>query len=264
MAKPSIESLVRKTSRLLEDATLPGRQALAEVFLNPLSEIGRVGLMGGAVRDLAFMSVKEFSSDLDFVVEVERRERFDAFVESHSLIRNSFGGYRLMLPGLNVDFWEAGQTWAGRQGLRKVATLEDVLNTTFFNIDALIFVVGEHRVIEREGTLESIEQRLLGINLKENPNPIGATVRTLRRMHQFELFLDNELAEFVADSIDANGWDCLVQRDFLAYPARPFLHAIFVNAPRHGKDFLEMIAEHENALPSAQQLEFWDSAKMRA
>lgn len=264
MTKPNSELLAKKAKRLLADDTLPGRRALANEFLAPFSEIGRLALMGGAVRDLAFMPVSEFNSDLDFVVEVEDRDLFDTFVRTHSLLRNSFGGYRLRLQSLNVDFWDVAQTWAGVRGLRNVETLEDVLETTFFNIDALMYIVDEGRVVEREGTLESIGERRLAINLKENPNPVGASVRTLRRMHQFELSLADELAAFVAHSIDAYGWRCLVKRDFDAYPTRPLLHAMFADVPRGGSDFLDIIAGYENRLPYPLQLELWDAPKKSA
>lgn len=250
-------ALAQRAQYLLKSSRLPGRAQMAQAFLERFNKVGRIGLIGGAVRDLAYMSMWRFKSDLDFVIEVRDRPLFSKLVDELPLKRNSFGGYRMSLPHMHIDFWEAQQSWAAKEGLVRVSTLEDVLETTFFNIDALIYVVGESKLIARKGAVEALAARTLDISLEPNPNPLGATVRALRRMKQFDLRATAALQKYIAENIRAYGWDVVVARDHSAYPHSPFLAALFETAP-DPEHFLEVMAQHHGRLPRPHQLDLFD------
>lgn len=248
--------LALRAQYLLQRSSLPGRSQMVQAFLERFQRVGRIGLIGGAVRDLAYMSARRFKSDLDFVVEVHDHALFNRLLDQLTVRRNAFGGYRLSLPRLHVDFWDARQSWAAKEGLVAVSKLEDVLATTFFNIDALIYVVGESRLIAREGALEALAARTLDINLERNPNPLGATVRALRRMKQFDLRATPALQTYIANNIAISGWRAIVKRDGSAYPHSPFLRTLFDHVP-DADEFLQLLAQHDGRLPCPRQTDLF-------
>ncbi|MEP1832540.1 MAG: hypothetical protein ABJL57_02530 [Hyphomonas sp.] len=216
-----------KAERLLWTSAIPGRTTFVEQFLEPALTCGNVGLIGGAVRDLAFQSVRKFKSDLDFVLCVDD---FDAFARLSSTLNlrcNAFGGYRTTVGGLRVDFWEARSSWAHLAGHCQVNDLSDVRKTTFFNLDAIILDVGKRELIADEEVISGFLERYLDINLRPNPNEDGAAVRALRRLWKNQLKASKRLVDFLVERVDASGWEALIERDSLAFPHAPILVGLF-------------------------------------
>ncbi len=249
-------SLKSKTERLLWESAIPGRQRFVESFLEPLLECCSVGLVGGAVRDLAFKSVREFKSDLDFVVSVYERALFDRLTSRFALTSNAFGGYRAVISGLRVDLWEAQKSWAHINGHCNVESIADVCSTTFFNLDSIVFDVGKRKLIVSDQTVQEMRQKILDINLRPNPNEEGAAVRGLRRLWTHELFASHELISFIAERIDAVGWSALVDRDRKAFPHAPILGDLFPSHNISGAEFSKNMNKNNGCLSPIQQLEF--------
>mgnify|MGYP001792558894 CR=1 FL=1 len=212
-----------KAERLLWTSAIPGREKFVEQFLEPALACGRVGLIGGAVRDLAFQSVRNFKSDLDFVFSVDDLGAFARLMSMLDLQRNSFGGYRTTVGGFRVDFWEARNSWAHIAGHCQINDLADVRKTTFFNLDAIILDVGERELIADEDVLNGFLERQLDINLRPTPNEDGAAVRALRRLWKDQLLASKHLVDFLVERVDTSGWEALIKRDSLAFPHSPIL-----------------------------------------
>lgn len=249
-----VSQLSKRARYLLERSRVVERDERVGHVLDRLRNLGRVGLIGGAVRDMVYSTSRRFMSDLDFVVEVVDRQAYRALTEEFCALPNRFGGYRIALNGIHLDFWDAKQTWASAEGHVHVDTLEDVLKTTFFNIDAIIYVLDEHCIKMQNGTREALDNRFLDINLHPNPNPLGAAVRALRRMCQFEMSASEKLARFVAEQMDAHGWDKAVVTERKAYPYSNTLQNVAA-CPRNGDEFLDIMAQNMYRLPLIRQLE---------
>lgn len=245
--------LKTKVERLLWESAIPGRDTFVERFLEPAVSCSTVGLIGGAVRDLAFQSIREFNSDVDFVLCVDDRHAFDRMISKLNLKRNAFGGYRTEVGGLRVDFWEASGSWAHLNGHYKVSSLEDIRHTTFFNLDALIFDVGGRKLIADEKVLQGLLDKFLDINLRPNPNEDGAAVRALRRLWKHQLNASQTLIEFLSDRIESSGWEALIDRDRKAFPQAPVLSDLFCSYRPSGAKFKQdMMANRGRLLPSKQ------------
>lgn len=247
--------LKKKAERLLWESAIPGRQAFVYKFLEPALKCGRVGLVGGAIRDLAFQSIRQFSSDVDFVMSVEDASQFREFVSALGPSRNAFGGYRTIVGGLRVDFWEAKGSWAHTEGHCTVEHLEDVLQTTFFNLDALIFDVGQRQILAEEHVLNELIDRLLDVNLRPNPNEDGAAVRAIRRLWQRNLRASDKLIDFMAQRIAHAGWDSLIDRDRQAFPQAPIIGNLFGGSRPSPEKFSTDLKANQGWLLQEQQFE---------
>ena len=210
--------------------------------------------MGGALRELQYRSSRHFTSDLDFVIEVDNSQGFRNLVKQYSAKPNRFGGHRISLRGIDIDFWEAERSWAHIQGYSKVSRLEDIVHTTFFNVDAILYIINERRIEAKPGTLEALRDRYLDINLLPNPNPLGATVRALRRMCEHKMRASELLTAYIARQIDNVGWQKILLLDETAYGHRPILRSIAGPAPRTGAEFAERIEGNGNRLHRVGQL----------
>lgn len=217
--------------------------------------MGSVGLIGGAVRDLALQSLLAFKSDLDFVLYVEDRRAFTELVSRLKTTRNAFGGYRAMVGRLQVDFWEAGESWAHLHGHYHVTSLADVRHTTFFNLDALIYDVGGKQLFADEATLEDLIHGTLDINLRPNPNEDGAAIRALRRLRKHGLKASSTLIDFLSERIDSSGWDVLIRKDREAYPHAPVLGGLFNGSHPTALSFSQEMKATDGRLLAARQYE---------
>jgi predicted nucleotidyltransferase len=149
-------------------------------LLSELELLGEVGILGGLLRDSAIAYPSTFRSDVDIVVDTKEEDRFDDFFKGRAAKLNRFGGYRLRLSRGVVDAWPLQRTWAFKAGVRQGSTIRDLLGTTYFSWDSIVYSWTEQRLYCRESYLEDIRQRVLELELAENPHPLGALVRTLR------------------------------------------------------------------------------------
>jgi hypothetical protein len=248
-------NLMRRTEYLIRRSALPGRTHFESEFLEPALTFARVGLIGGAIRDLAFQRSSYFKSDLDFVIEVHDRPAFERAMRCWAPEQTAFGGYRMNVGGLRVDFWEAKDSWANRHRHAVVSTLDDVRKCTFFNLDAVIFDVGSRRLLVDEDVLTAYKTRTLDINLRPNPNEDGAAVRALRRLWAFDLNASAALIDFIAHRISAAGWQSLVDRDARAFPQQPILDVVFKERPAP-EAFVASMQDSSGRIPRLRQANF--------
>jgi len=137
--KSDIKNLETRLNYFLSSSHYAKKSNVYEDFISPMMEVGRVCLFGGLIRDLMFQDARHFSSDLDFVVDVSDETGFQKLIAQLNPKKNSFGGYRANLNGFKVDFWDVKNTWVNHSMVPvKAETLECLIDTTFFNLDAAI------------------------------------------------------------------------------------------------------------------------------
>jgi hypothetical protein len=59
---------------------------------------------------------------------------------------NRFGGFASVHPHWKVDFWSLPNTWASAVGLVRTDTLADLVDTTFFDCDAICYEVQKRKI----------------------------------------------------------------------------------------------------------------------
>ncbi|MFY0583965.1 hypothetical protein ACN28S_65290 [Cystobacter fuscus] len=150
-------------------------------FISELERYGEVGVFGGVLRDSAISYPSAFKSDVDIVVDVVDNEfLLDSFLLERGGRVNRFGGYRIRLSRGLLDVWPLRRTWAFAVGLRQGGSLADLLGTTYFSWDSIVYSWSANKLYCRDSYLDEIRRRVVDLELAANPNPLGALVRTLR------------------------------------------------------------------------------------
>jgi hypothetical protein len=215
---PEPESrLLKKRADYFFDSAVRSRGEVAE-FAKALQEIGPCVVIGGFLRDLLLSGNREFTSDVDFVVDPASMGEFEKFVGGRGAVLNKFGGYGISLRRWKVDVWPLERTWAAVSGHVVVQNLDDLLKVTFFDWDAILYSVRQQKLIARGEYFEKINRRVLDVNLQPNPNPIGNAVRALRYAYRWEAAIGRTLATHVAKQIRDCSWTTMVDYERKSAP----------------------------------------------
>lgn len=189
-----------------------------------LGSLGEHALIGGAIRDLARLGRRGFSSDLDFVVYDRDYQAFHRAMSRVNAKPNRFGGFALPFHQWKVDVWHLEDTWARTNNLRKVERLSDLLQCTFFDWDAAVYDLGAKRLILADNYLERLRSNVMDVSLLENPNPGGSLVRALRRAALWRVHFGKDLSNFCRSYLQKLDWSDLVRRDKKAFRESVLAH----------------------------------------
>ncbi len=170
--------------------------------LNCMQSLGETAIFGGMLRDLLLYGERGFKSDVDLVVAGDQ-EALGGALRIFSTERTSFGGYRLNYKHSKIDIWCLQETWAIKEGLIAGRSFQDLVKTTFFNWDAVAYLVNERKFIFGENYIDSVANRYLDINLEQNPNPRGVLRRTFERVSRDNAILAPRLVGYVSRIIDS-------------------------------------------------------------
>src|ERR1700691_1233864 len=217
-----IPVLKKRLRRLLGEGGGKKAAEISDVILPQLSKVGHLALIGGAVRDVARCGVRRCKSDLDFVLYEGNAPAFRTLMQDLSARPNRFVGYSIRYPQWRVDIWALEEPWAHTAGLRQVDRLEDLLDCTFFDWDAIVFDLRTSRIIMKPDYFQALASNIMDINLESNPNPTGALVRALRRGYLWRTRFGKKLTTFVKRQLTATPWETLVALDDSAF-ASPVL-----------------------------------------
>jgi len=168
-------------------------------FARSLESIGQVAVFGGALRDFYLNGPAHSPRDVDLVIDTSDLAALEKYLLPFAPIRNKFGGYRLLVGQWPVDLWPVSSTWAFRMGHVENAGLQSLPKTTFLTSDAIVYVLGEEKVYCTDQYLIHLNQRLLDVNLEQNPNPLGCVVRAMRASVLDRFALQPNLMQFVVE-----------------------------------------------------------------
>jgi len=221
----NIPALRKRLNRFFDEKV--SHRARLNGFVNQLSDVADVYIFGGLIREFTFKSIKNFKSDVDIVVQVKDRAKYQELLNSHNHDQNKFGGYRLALNQWLVDLWEFEDTWAFKEAIVQCDEATSLLDTTFFNWDAAFYHYNSKKIECKANYLQDISSKILDINLEKNPNEFGAFIRSLKLIartqaktkSQLSSFIMNFLPETNDEDIKAYEYDhfktCFLDDDFL-------------------------------------------------
>jgi len=170
-----------------------------------LRSTGNVGILGGMPRDLARTGSSEnFRSDVDLVVDAPAAELRRA-LQPHSVKYNRFGGCRFHYGAFDFDVWALESTWAVASGYVPVQSLSDLVNTTFFDCDAVVYHCESGAISSTPGFWKSLHRRCIDINLEFNPHRVGTLARTLRALLDWQLDLSPKLESYLLAGLVQHG-----------------------------------------------------------
>jgi hypothetical protein len=156
-------------------------QRLRDIFDTYFMPFTSVAIVGGLVRDIARRGKVGFKSDIDLVIAADTAE-VSALAHTLNAIPNRFGGFASRHPHWKIDFWALETTWAARSGHAAVHRIQDVLETTFFDCDAVCYELKSRKLYARDDYLDRLGGRVIDINLLPNPSIEGNLLRAIRRI----------------------------------------------------------------------------------
>lgn len=191
-----------------------------------VSALPETVIFGGMIRDFALGDARHFFSDIDLVTLGSKGD-IEKAIAKYNPKQNKFGGFRFVANKQVYDLWAFEDTWAFRQGYVEGHKLEDLLKTTFFNVDASAYSLTSDCIYISEECLKAIEDRVLDINLTANPAPQRMVKRAIRYGLEKDFAIGPRLAEYMVKRINLhhlNRMDCLFMLGLKDHVERDYKH----------------------------------------
>lgn len=176
------------------------KQEPVSLLISELLNIGPVAILGGMVRDIALGGNLFFQSDIDLVIDTNDTELLLKFISKYNIKKNSMDGYRIFVGSWTVDLWPLGRTWAFANGYVRDPSFKNLLKTTFFSWDSIVYSIFDNRVIVEDNYISLIHRQILDINLEPNPNPLGNIIRTLKWLLSGNAKIAKKLVAYVVNN----------------------------------------------------------------
>lgn len=192
-------------------------QRLREILATKFEPLGPVAIIGGLVRDIARKGKVGFRSDIDLVIDAEPA-LVTALAAKLGATPNRFGGFASVHPHWKVDFWSLPNTWASAVGLVRTDTLADLVDTTFFDCDAICYEVQKRKIHALPGYLERLAERTIDVNLLPNPSIDGNLLRAARRVLLWHFRPGPRLRAFIERELNEDSFDRIVATEQTIYP----------------------------------------------
>lgn len=168
---------------------------------------GPGALFGGMLRDLYWAPPSAFRSDIDLVVSTDATNELASTLERLGGRRNRYGGVKVVSEKWTIDVWPLKETWGFREGHVGGGGFADLIHTTFFNWDAIVYHLDKKEFYFTPTYFAELEARLLEVNLEPNANPAGNVVRALRYLVLSEARLGPRLLRYVHDFLNRSVHD---------------------------------------------------------
>lgn len=191
----------RRLEAYINDPVSHASVRLKRILSSFTDRFERVAIIGGMVRDFARVGAPGFHSDVDLVIDAPVAEVM-AFAAARGARLNAFGGFSAVADGWEIDFWALETTWAVREGHVVVRRLEDVIGSTFFDHDAIIYDLRHRRIVCGDDYIARQRLNTLEINLLPNPSINGGLYRASRRLLGWELSPGPKLTAFIDRHLD--------------------------------------------------------------
>jgi hypothetical protein len=189
-------------------------------FLNQMTAAlpeGDVYLFGGFLRDIAIQGRRNFSSDVDIVIEGDWN-RCIRYLDKLGASKNKFGGYRHAIAHQDIDIWHAPETWAIKHQRVKYENISSLLKTTILNWDAILMNWRTKNILMNIEYIDDIRERHLDIVLTDNPDPIGMAVRVFRQISKKEArTITLKAAIYLAECAKIYNFETLMSRERDSY-----------------------------------------------
>jgi len=141
--------------------------------------------------------------DIDFVVmdSPRLREPLSQFCDV-SILKNKFGGYKVLTEHLTIDVWDVEKTWGiVQEGMR--GTVYSLMNTAFFNFSAIVYDYNKKRFYITDEFCEFYKTHVMEVVYARNPRIATCIVNSLYYADKYEFVVGTSLRKWVARHFDA-------------------------------------------------------------
>lgn len=187
------------------------RVALKSTLDNIALHLPETVIFGGMLREFALGNARSFTSDIDLVSLASRKEIQDA-ISDFKPTENKFGGFRFVAADRLFDVWAFEDTWAIRAGFIRGRDFKDLLKTTFFNLDAAAFHIGTHEFLYMQNFSRALQDKLLDMNLEENPCPDRMAWKAIKMATEKDLALSKQLSVYILEHVNRKKLDYISKK----------------------------------------------------
>jgi hypothetical protein len=202
-----LKSLLRSTVSDFCNRKSAWKQPFSRTIREIRDEHWRAVLFGGTVRSLLLRARGEsaWPRDIDIVIKDISLDVLETRFREYLVRRTRFGGLHLQRSAIPFDIWPLSHTWAlANSGVSRF-DFSDLPRTTFFNIEAIAIDLWPKRGRVREiysdddQFFKAISNRVIDVNLEENPFPALCVVRGLIFATSLNFSLGTRFARYVAN-----------------------------------------------------------------
>lgn len=156
-------------------------------------------IFGGMIREFGWGHARTFSSDIDLVSSASRQDIYAA-IRNFSPVKNKFGGFRFVAGKRLFDIWALEDTWAFKERLVVENGFNTLFATTFFGVDAAFLHLKTKQYHFSELHAHGLKERILELNLRENPAPQKMMQRAVRTAIEDRVGIGPLLARFIVEN----------------------------------------------------------------
>lgn len=179
-----ISNIVSNLSKLQENSNL-------KQLLTQLSGLGPSLVFGGAVRDWI---VGKTPRDIDIVIDCNIKNL--SILDRYKGVKNKFGGYKLLVEGIEFDIWSLENTWALKNDTKFEKKLATIPFTAFLNLDAIAYRLDSQEIYEN-GFQRAMTSKVLDIMYEPNPYPFLCVSKALCALSKYDLSASDNLKRYV-------------------------------------------------------------------
>lgn len=167
---------------------------VANLFMR-LNSCGPSAIFGGAVRDWA---VGKTPRDIDIVLDCPAEAL--SFLKNGEHKRNKFGGYHIILNGIEFDIWNLDASWVFSNDPQFTKNLKTLTQTCFFNMDAVLYHLDTGN-LQDDGFTNAMESKKLDIVYEPNPFPFLCVSKALIALTKYEMIASDRLRKFIDEQM---------------------------------------------------------------
>jgi hypothetical protein len=172
-------------------------------FIKDLSEIGELLFFGGSIRDYyLYNEYRNMPRDFDIAIKLNPKNEalFESIVENQYYRKNRFGGYKVKIENIEFDLWKLENTWAFKEK-KLLAEERNLAKSVFLSVDGIVYNFN-HDTLYDDDLRWSMENKLINIVLKDNPQKELNLLRALVFKKKYNYEFSSELKEEYKKSID--------------------------------------------------------------
>ncbi len=162
-------------------------------------------LFGGFPKDIYFKRHKAIPRDIDLVVlQNDLKVLLDEF-KGYRVEKSRFGGVKIKFKGIDVDIWPLAKTWAFENGSVRMTSVDSLSKTTFLNIESIaieLYPKENTRRVVTDGFLEATKEKVLELNLEDNPFPELNIARALYAAKKLKYAFGPRLLTYMAMNLE--------------------------------------------------------------
>lgn len=166
-------------------------------FLQNISRVADIYIFSGVIRNF-FINPKFKIRDLDLVFKTDNITAVRNIVNLFNFSLNSFGGFKIKINNLSIDFWNIEDTWAfNKKSVFTVLHKELVLpESSFFNFSSIVFDLKQKEFIVSESFVDFLKRKEIDLVLEENPYPVLCIVNTIYYSNTYQLKISKRLRRY--------------------------------------------------------------------